>query len=75
MDDIGGLGVCVCMYVGVGVCRDIMCRDGGESCGVGEGKKSGPAGRLFLETCFLLAGCIRLDVAVLLRYGWPSELH
>ena len=34
-----------------------------------------PAGRLFLETLFLLAGWIRLNLAVILVYGWPLDLH
>ena len=34
-----------------------------------------PAGRLFLETLFLLAGCIRLALAVLLVYDSPLELY
>ena len=34
-----------------------------------------PAGRLFLETLFLLAGCTRLILAVLLVYGSPLELY
>ena len=36
---------------------------------------SSPAGRLFLETLFLLAGCIRLALAVLLVYDSPLELY
>ena len=36
---------------------------------------SSPAGWLFLETLFLLAGCIRLALAVLLVYGSPLELY
>ena len=34
-----------------------------------------PAGLLFLETLFLLAGCIRLALAVLLVYDSPLELY
>ena len=34
-----------------------------------------PAGRLFLETLLLLAGCTRLILAVLLVYGSPLELY
>ena len=34
-----------------------------------------PAGRLFFETLFLLAGCTRLILAVLLVYGSPLELY
>ena len=34
-----------------------------------------PAGRLFLETPFLLAGWIRLDLAVILVYGRPLDLY
>ena len=37
--------------------------------------RSSPAGRLYLETLFLLAGCIRLALAVLLVYGSPLELY
>ena len=34
-----------------------------------------PRRRLFLETLFLLAGCIRLALAVLLVYDSPLELY
>ena len=34
-----------------------------------------PAGRLFLETLLLCAGCIRLFLAVLLVYNSPLELN
>ena len=34
-----------------------------------------PAGRLFLETLFLLAGWIRLDLAVILVYERPLDLY
>ena len=38
-------------------------------------RNRGPAGRLFLGTLFLLAGCTRLILAVLLVYGSPLELY
>ena len=38
-------------------------------------RNASPAGRLFLGTLFLLAGCTRLILAVLLVYGSPLELY
>ena len=38
-------------------------------------RNGGPAGRLFFGTLFLLAGCTRLILAVLLVYGSPLELY
>ena len=38
-------------------------------------RKPSPAGRLYLETLFLLAGCTRLVLAVLLVYDPPLKLY